>query len=79
MTIKLDVSLPICSFELAKELNEIGFKEFATFYYLPSVNPNTKEPNVGIKGSFNENYHHDAIRAYTPSELDRNFYQIQLR
>jgi len=69
MTFKIDVSLPICSFELAKELNEIGFKEFSTFYYLPSVNPNSSKPSIGIKGSFDEMYRHDAIRAYTSSEL----------
>ncbi len=69
MNLKFEVSFPICSLDLAKRLNELGFEKPCTFYYLPSLNHPSKKPSIGMKGSFNEEYHHDAIPAYTSSEL----------
>lgn len=69
MSLKFNVSFPICSLELAKKLHKLGIKQNSTFYYLPSLKYELDKPSIGMKGSFDELYHHDAFPAYTVSEL----------
>lgn len=67
-----------CSFELAKILKELGVKQESLVYWLPTFHSPFKN-NLGMKGSFNEKYHHNTmISAFTVAELGEMLCQFNI-
>ena len=66
----MNIKKEVCSVELATELKKLGVKQDSIYYYLPPLlSKKSKKYTIAMKDGFNLDYHHDAISAFTATEL----------